>query len=158
MARAMNVVVDGTIYSHQAYGGISRILSATLPLLCDLDPALHVEILTWRDLKQPIPIHPQITQRSMPRIVVPRFRPERVRVLIQLSTNRINWRSQQRVMQKLRADVWHASYYWRPADWRGRVITHFYDLKEELFPQAGSSPILLQQKREAASASDAIVC
>ena len=154
----MNVVVDGTIYSHQAYGGISRILSATLPILCDLEPALHIDLLTWSDLKQPTPQHPQITLRKMPRIVVPRFRPERVRKALERSTRTVNERIRQRHLGVLAGDVWHATYYWKPEQWPGKVITHFYDMKEELFPLPGVNPILLRQKREAAAHSDAIVC
>jgi glycosyltransferase involved in cell wall biosynthesis len=161
----MNVVIDGTIYSHQAYGGISRILSATLPLLCDLDPLLRIELLTWRDLKQPIPVHPQIVARAMPRIVVPRFRPERVRGMIERSTRGVNEFSQERVMGRLDGDLWHSLYYWLPDAWRsgerGRTVVTVHDLKEELFPELAStarSEAFKQQKRDAITGADGVIC
>jgi glycosyltransferase involved in cell wall biosynthesis len=158
----MNVVVDGTIYSHQAYGGISRILSATLPLLCDLDPALRVELLTWSDLKQSTPQHAQIMLRKMPRLVVPRFRPERVRGFIERSTRRVNAGRMQHYIGTLGGgDLWHSLYYDVPPAWRAKTVITVHDLKEELLPDmaAGSrADAFRQQKRDAITRADGVIC
>jgi glycosyltransferase involved in cell wall biosynthesis len=157
----MNVVVDGTIYSHQVYGGISRILSATLPLLCDLDPALRIELLTWSDLKQPTPQHAQIVLRKMPRLVVPRFRPERVRGLIERSTRGVNAGRMQRYIGTLGGDLWHSLYYDLPSTWRAKTLITVHDLKEELFPDVAAGPradAFRQQKRDAITGADGVIC
>ncbi len=156
----LRIALDGVIYSYQQHGGITRMLSSLLPRLLGLDDELQIELWTWTKLAQPLPEHRGLDHRRVRFLPPPRG--ERLAVLhrfLRRLTAAGNERLRRRAVAKSAADVWHATLYWRPPDWRGRVLTTVYDLKEEVFPEQGKhKPDLLRLKRDAILAADHVLC
>lgn len=156
----LRVAVDGVIYSYQQHGGISRILSSVLPRLCALDEDLRIELWSWKKLAQPVPEHRHLTHRRVPSLPTSRkSRPAAVQRFLRRLSARANEQLRRRTVAASDADLWHATLYWHPPGWRGRIVTTVYDLKEELFPQLGERRAeLLRYKRDAILAADHILC
>ncbi len=156
----LRVAVDGVIYSYQQHGGISRILSSVLPRLCELDDDLRLELWSWKKLAQPIPKHQRLIHRRVPSLPTPRrSRPAALQRSFRRLTARVNEVLRRRTVQASNAELWHATLYWHPPAWRGRIVTSVYDLKEELFPELGNRRVeLLRHKRAAILAADHILC
>ncbi len=156
----LRIAVDGVIYSYQQHGGITRILSSLLPRVCALHEELRIELWTWTKLARPIPEHRSLVHHRMRFLPAPRSaRPAVLSRSLRRLTATTNERLRRRAVAKSAAGVWHATLYWRPRDWRGRVLTTVYDLKEEIFPElAGRRSDLLRHKRDAILAADHILC
>ncbi len=156
----LRIAVDGVIYSYQQHGGITRMLSALLPRVCALHDQLRIELWTWVKLARPIPEHRGLTHRRVRCLPAalsagPASLSRVPRRLVAYGNERLR----RRAVAKSAADIWQATLYWRPPDWRGRLLTTVYDLKEEIFPQLAKrrSPFL-RHKRDAIRAADHVLC
>ena len=155
-----SVAVDGVIYSYQRQGGITRMLSAILPRVLELDPELRLELWSWSRQQADIPRHERLHRKRTPYAPVSkRSRPVALQRLLRKATATLNDQIRCRWVQRSRASLWHATLYWRPANWRGAVLTNVYDLKEERFPELGPYPeASLRSRRDAITSADCVLC
>lgn len=151
----MEVVVDGLIYERQRRGGISRMYNEILPLMCDLNSELYVQLWSGANLQQKPPLHCRISSNVFPAFY--RFiRPARLfgnsQSLIRQYTLDFHLQNTNR--------LWHSSYYTIPRRWKGPKLVVFYDMIHEcFFEESGLSPNLPLQsnKKRCAEQADIIV-
>lgn len=153
----LNIVVDGEIYTRQTHGGISRLFNETLPRLCDLETELHLFLLTDGLIRQPLPAHPRIHHRHMPRYELA-LRPGRLwkPVTTAIKTLHRSWWT-----RRAQAQIWQTTYYTLPQRWHGPLVVLVYDLIEERFANLFNRPKddhLRQAKRQCVLAADCVVC
>ena len=147
----MDLVVDGVIYEQQALGGISRIFNEVLPVLCDLDASLRVELRSLDKFRlQRLPAHAHIRPAT-----IPQARPARLmRALAPV------------VQEQLRAGrprraVFHSTYYTTPPLWLGPRVVSAYDTIHVRYADEWSRPddeAFRRLQRRAVRAADAVVC
>lgn len=142
------ITVDGIIYELQAQGGLSRMYSELLPLMCDLEPRLRLRLLVSAGgLLQPLPRHPQITPQTVPRA----GRDGRLFTGL--------WR--QAALGLGRGRIWHSTYYTTPRIWLGPRVVSVADMIHELFPHLFPEPAeeaFRQLKRRCVLGADAVIC
>lgn len=153
----MEVIVDGIIYQLQSNGGISRLFSEILPRMCVIDDSLHLILLTQGQLKQPLPVHPHITHRCVPRLE------------LYLRLGRL-WKSILPIAENLvlklcsglaGKTVWHSTYYTLPEEWNGFSIVTVADMIYERFSDLFNRPSdeqFREQKRHCIQQADAVIC
>ncbi len=131
----VKLIVDGQIYSRQLHGGVTRIIDATLPIACEQNPDLYVEILTSVDLVHPLPEHPNIARTKIPQRT---FRILRLRNLGRRIEPAINKRIYQKTISRHYGTgsgaIWHSFYYQVPKSWSGPVVVTVLDMAYERFP------------------------
>ncbi len=153
----LNIVIDGEIYTRQARGGISRLFNETLPRLCDLETDIRLLLFTDGLLRQPLPTHPHIHHRHMPRYELA-LRPGR---LWQPITNEIKTLHRSWWTRRAQAQIWQTTYYTLPKRWHGPLVVLVYDLIEERFADLFNRPKddrLRQAKRQCILAAERVVC
>jgi glycosyltransferase involved in cell wall biosynthesis len=133
----MNLVIDGLIYTKEAHGGISRLFSEILPRMCDLDPSLTVALFTEKGCPlQPLPTHPQIAHRSVPRLDS-YLRPRRVWKDVGAKAEQVLRRC---CIGSGRSALWHSTFYTLPHKWNGSQVVTFHDLGFQRLPQLFNQP------------------
>lgn len=136
MAESMRVVVDGAIFQAEARGGISRVFHELLPRMCDLDESLTLTLLHRAGaLRQPLPAHPRIHRRRLPRLR--RYlRPGRVwNRLIPGGVRGLEATLDARLVGGGEGEVWHSTYFTLPPEsWRGAQVVTVHDMIYERFP------------------------
>lgn len=151
----MHVVVDGTIFEAQKRGGISRVFQCILPVMCDLDPQLDIELLLARRAGHVQNLHAQIrTRRILPldaRVFgwTPLEQYQRRNLALTLSGPRS------------KASIWHSTYYSRPYLWSGPKVITVYDLIYFRYPENFAAPVdesIRRQMAQTVAAADLILC
>jgi hypothetical protein len=151
----MHVVVDGTIFEAQKRGGISRVFQSILPLMCDLDAQLDIELLLARRAAHVQNLHAQIrTHHILPldaRIFrwTPLEQYQRRNLALTLSGPRH------------KQTIWHSTYYSRPYLWSGPKVITVYDLIYFRYPAYFAAPAdesMRHQMAETLAAADLILC
>lgn len=153
----MNLVIDGVVFCGQTHGGVSRIYAEMLPLICDTDPSVRIELLTQRPPLQAPPVHERIAHRRLPN-VRPYLRPSRL--WAPHLTRCEEWVARLAVGAG-RGRIWHSTYYTTPPAWRGRQVVTVLDMVHELHPDVFADTrgrVFREQKRRAIARADAIVC
>lgn len=153
----MRLVVDGEIFTRQAHGGISRLFVETLPRLCELNPDLDAVIITDGRLRQPVPAHPRIVHRPVPRYET-MLRPGRLFRPLAAALKRRAWAG---FAGSPAQAVWQASYYTPPDRWAGPFAVTYYDLIEERFPEFFDQPhheAVRRRKAACARRADVAIC
>ena len=158
----MRLLVDAIIYQLQGAGGVSRLFTEILPRLCDLEPALQIDLLVDPNaVKQPasqaLPEHRQIRRVDLP--VVDRWlRPA------------LLWRplapKAKRGLRNLRIGrgrdtIWHSTYYTVPDAWAGHQVVTVYDMIHERYPDLFNRPQdeeVRASKRRSVMAADFVIC
>lgn len=131
----MRILLDGTVYSWQRRGGISRIYNEILPRMCDSAPELFIRLLTeTRELAQGLPHHRRIRRSTVPSAKA--LRPKRI------------FRSVQPLLERKLARwwrgtgkgaIWHTTYYTLPERWKGAKLVPVYDLLHFRFAKVFNS-------------------
>lgn len=128
----LNVTVDAVIYQLQARGGISRLYSELLPRLCDQEPELHIDLLSAKNLVQPLPRHAQISPHIVSSLSGARL-PRPLRAAI-------NGVLRQQAIGIGTGRIWHSTYFTRPRLWKGAQVVTIYDMIQELYPNLFAGP------------------
>ena len=151
---AMQVFFDDIIFRLQQAGGISRIYAEVLPLLAALDGDLRLTQVSPQPSPARLPQHPALTVEH-PRLP--------------LGAARLAMRLPWPVLAELEARsvsasadaIWHSTYFYAPAGWRGPRVVLVPDLVQELFPDLFNRPwdrLVRLQKRRAILAADHLLC
>lgn len=152
----MRLVVDGTVFERETPGGIARLFSNILPLLCDLDPKLRIQLFFTKTPRIPYPKHKQISI----------FLPETFQKI--LRPFKLNKSQKLKFQRKLLQiwfgnsckKVWLSTYFTMPPEnWRGKQVVMVHDFIYELFPEyipGGES--VVRQKADAINAADKVIC
>ena len=152
----MKLIIDGVIFENNAFGGIKRIFSNVLPLMCDLDPKLRVVLFFKKTPQSFLPIHPQISYvhfEKMPDYLHP-------------------WHLWQPHYEKIRnhymklrfgndpTSIWLSTYFTRPfTKWHGKEVVFVYDLIYEMYPELlPGSERVIRKKNQAILSADKVFC
>jgi glycosyltransferase involved in cell wall biosynthesis len=126
----VRILSDAIILEEQTAGGISRLYRELFPRLCEIDSTLEVQCFTSGALRQPVPQHARISERTLH---CPSFR-----LLPGSLSARLSWPARKLCLGIAAAgqkdSIWHSTYYTYPAGWRGPSVAIVYDLIYELFP------------------------
>lgn len=152
----MHLVIDGTVFERETPGGIARLFSNVLPLLCDLDPKLRIQLFFTKTPTIPFPNHKQISV-FIPDNVQKILRPFRLANSQRLSFQKIIL---QIWMGSTHRKVWLSTYFSMPPEtWEGKQVVIVHDFIYELFPEyipGGES--VVKQKALAISNADKVIC
>lgn len=153
----MDIVIDGYIYQIQYQGGISRLFTEIIPLMCEIDDSLNIKLLTSGHYLQDIPNHSRVNHYSpfiLNRLPYPnRFTHsvvQNVFGLIEMAYSRDDLKR-----------VWHSTYYTLPKYWGGYKVINVYDMIHEHFPDmfdGASDHRFRERKHRCILDSDAIIC
>ncbi len=150
----MQVVFDDIIFRLQHAGGISRIYSEVLPLLAALGGDLRLTQVSPERSPAGLPRDPRLGL----------FHPTLPRGLGGLAL-RLPWpvlaELEARSVHACPEAIWHSTYYYVPAGWRGPRVVLVCDLVQELFPDLFDRPwdhLVRFQKRRAVLAADHLFC
>ena len=150
----MQVFFDDIIFRLQRAGGISRIYSEVLPLLAAFDGDLRVTQVSPEPSPAGLPCDPRL------RLVHPAL-PRGLGGLVP----RLPWpvlaELEARSAQGSPGAIWHSTYYYVPAVWRGPRVVLVCDLVQELYPDLFDRPwdhFVRFQKRRAILAADHLLC
>lgn len=153
----MEVIVDGIIYQLQYHGGISRLFSAILPRMCEVDETLNVTLLLPGQSQQVLPYHPHIHTRSAPQIE--RFL--QPHLVWQYLTRRPKEWWLRLSIGRTRGKIWHSTYFTMPRMWSGAIVVTVVDMIYELFPHLFNTigaERFRKQKRRCVLNADAVIC
>lgn len=153
----MELVVDPIIYRIQSTGGISRLYREILPRMCDIDPSLHITLLTGGPYQQRLPAHALIDNLNV-------FPLERL-----LRPGRFWWRVAPEVRQHMQAQrigstegkIWQSTYFTSPRNWKGATVVLVADLIYDLFSHqytGARNEWFRSEQRRCIENSDAIIC
>lgn len=152
----MRLVVDGTVFERETPGGIARLFSNILLLLCDLDPKLRIQLFFTKTPRIPYPKHRQLSV----------FLPETFqKILRPFKLNKSQKLKFQRKLLQIwvgnsRKKIWLSTYFTMPPEnWRGKQVVMVHDFIYELFPEyipGGES--VVRQKADAINAADKVIC
>lgn len=156
------LIVDGQIYSYQRYGGVTRIIDTTIPIMCEQKPGLSVEIVTSQDIVHSIPQHPHISRTKIPLRVfrIPRLRSFGRRIEPPIN-RKIYQETIKRHYQTGNGAIWHSLFYQVPKKWSGPVIVTVLDMAFERFAPLFSSTVnrwFVKNKRDSLARADAVIC
>lgn len=152
----MNLIVDGKIYEGNTQGGIARIFSNILPLMCNLDPNLKVFLFTSKTPPISLPIHPQIQHLHL-ETVYKYFRPWRIFSRYYKKIQRAYITARFGSSQK---NIWFSTYFTKPPEnWRGQQVVYVFDMIYELFPELmPNSQMVINNKENAILSADKVFC
>lgn len=151
----MELIIDSVIFENSTQGGIARVFTNVLPLLCNLDPNLSIKLLIRKTPLIPLPMHKQITHINLRKVY--NLRPYRF------------WkpyfkRIQQLILKLLlcntRHKVWFSTYFTRPpSKWKGKEVVLVHDFIYELYPDLmPASKAVIDLKSDAILAADKVFC
>lgn len=150
----MQVFFDDIIFRLQQAGGISRIYSEVLPLLAQCSSGIELFQVSPEPSPAGLPRDPRL------RLVHPTL-PRGVGGL----APRLPWpvlaELEARSVHASPEAIWHSTYYYVPAGWRGPRVVFVCDLVQELFPDLFDRPwdhLVRFQKRRAILAADHLLC
>jgi len=150
----MQVFFDDIIFRLQQAGGISRIYAEVLPLLAALDGDLRLTQVSPRPSPARLRQHPALTVEH-PRLPLGAAR----------LAARLPWpflaELEARSISASADAIWHSTYFYAPAGWRGPRVVLVPDLVQELFPDLFNRPwdrLVRLQKRRAILAADHLLC
>ena len=153
----MEAVVDGIIFETNPYGGVARIYSEIIPLMCSIDPSLRVMLLTSNRSGVDLPAHSHIYHRSFPPIEY-LLHPRRLFWLARRQTRAL---IQQSILRNSLDSIWHSTYYTMPKHWQGPIVVTVYDMIHEyfasLFPGFHNDQFR-RHKQQCVTAADAVIC
>ncbi len=153
----MRLTLDGIIFETQYNGGISRLFATILPLMCELDPSLHITVCLSGRPRHPIPVHPRITTK-------------RILPFDSLLRPRRYWRWAMPTVRGLAlmlaidadtTDVWHSTYFTYPLKRRLPSVVVVYDLIHEKYASLfrSSEVAMLKHSRKRIFAhTDRVIC
>ena len=156
------IAFDGTIYSEQKRGGITRYCTALLQHLSLIEPAAHFKVVTGERLVHELPEGANLEHQPVP---MKRFHgyPERfwkpLRAVI--NENYLTQALQLAAEETSDCRLWHGPYYRIPRAWAGPTIITFHDLAYHLFPDQFSSRkarLFAERQRSCADRADLILC
>ena len=157
MDEKLKVVVDGTVYQWQLYGGISRIYNEILPRICSLNKNLNIIMFTEGPLSQSLPKHPQISHTKIPNLNR-LLRPSRIWLPIIPNIRHLFWKIQ---LGRGHREIWHSAYYTLPNQWKGWKVVTVLDMVHELFPDLFNDPYhdsFREKKKACITKADAVIC
>lgn len=153
---ALCLIIDGTVFERETPGGIARLFSNTLPLLCDLDPKLKIQLFFTKTPRIPYPKHKQISV-FLPETVQKILRPFKFNTPQKLKFQR---KFLQIWLRNSRDKFWLSTYFTTPPEnWQGKQVVMVHDFIYELFPAyipGGES--VVRQKALAISGADKVIC
>jgi glycosyltransferase involved in cell wall biosynthesis len=153
----MKIIVDGTIYGIQRYGGINRVFNEILPRICYFDKNIRIRL-----------IYPF----SRNRLILPKYKNIAlcgVPVLGRKSSqsiahtfNKISYSLLSKIyFAGFKDAIWHSTWYSLPAKYiKGPYIVTVYDMINEKYPELvvkNNNEILYKKKQSILSAA-AIIC
>ena len=156
-SQALHLVVDALVYQLQSHGGITRLYNELLPRLCDMDPEARVDLLSRGWERQPLPVHPRIAVRGVPKIEL-LLRPGRLwRPVVEPIKRCI----MHRMASNAGGNTWLSTYYTFIPRWHGRQVVMVYDMIHELMPDLAGDRYgnqIRMRKRACLAAADAVIC
>lgn len=151
----MQLIVDGTIFEKNTFGGIARIFKNILPLICDLDPKLKIVMFFTKSPKLPYPQHKQISTVFLND--VQKLRPWRIWKPYHQNAKHfyLKWR-----LGSTTKSIWVSTYFTMPPEyWKGTQVVWIYDLIYELYPDIlFNSATEIESKQKAILAADKVFC
>ena len=128
-----------------------------LPRMCDIDPALKIDLLVSNDPLQPLPTHSRIKKINL------------------ISTNASSFQERlwenfrRRAKEKLKKNldssadgkIWHSTYYTQPDQQYGAQVVTVYDMIYELYPEIFrgiGSDKFRDAKKQCILNADAVIC
>lgn len=148
----MRLIVDSIIYSTPLpSGGVERVFNELLPRMCDLDPSLSIDFVTYWQLKQQLPSHSRIRHHDISSVPRPkRFWGPVYRELFYTLH-----------LQRGRGALWHSTAYTYPKLWFGKQVVTVHDMiperYRELFPNIQQNRVQ-GRKHECVQSADAVIC
>ncbi len=153
----MQVTIDGIAFESQTHGGLSRLYSEILPRMGDIDPALHIELLSANRIRRPLPIGPHIDYgKILPLEKV--LKPSQAFGLARLRVRDLALDLRQ---YEDETGIWHSTFFTRPRKWRGPVVVTVLDMIHERFPELFTgwhNDYFREKKRQEILNADAIIC
>lgn len=152
----MRLVVDGPVFERETPGGIARLFANVLPIQCDLDPKLRVQIFFSKTPKIPYPKHKQISL-FFPETVQKILRPFKLSKSQKLSFQK---KCLQIWMGNTHNKIWLSTYFTLPPEnWQGKQAVMVHDFIHELFPEhLPGGERVVKQKADAINAADIVIC
>lgn len=153
----MHLAIDGIIFELQDRGGISRIFTTILPLMCDLDPDLQITVYFARRPRYRLPAHPRIqTQLLLPltRILRPRRYWKRIIPVVRSLALAFG-------VNRRENTVWHSTYFTYPLGRTLPNVVTIYDLIYEKYPELfdpNDVKAHLAAARRALNTADRVIC
>lgn len=152
----MNLVVDGVIFELNPIGGVARMFNNILPMMCDIDPTLRIQLLFTKTPNFRYPEHKQIFT----------FFPDRAYNLMRpwklwKPYRKVAINALQRMwVGKTAHKIWFSTYFSRPSSgWKGSEVVMVHDLIYELFPELMPySDLIISQKKESINSADKVFC
>jgi glycosyltransferase involved in cell wall biosynthesis len=121
--------------------------------MCEMDNSLQIDLLTEGRPQQALPEHPRIAPRAI--LPVSRYlRPKRlwspiIPPIRQLMRTLWTGRGE--------GQIWHSTYYTRPAHWQGIRLVTVHDMIYERFPEAFKDDQFRDEKRRCILESDIVI-
>jgi glycosyltransferase involved in cell wall biosynthesis len=153
----MKVIVDGIIYQHQVFGGISKIYNAILPRMCEMDSTLELSIFHTSKPLQSIPEHASIHQIRLPAIEY-FFRPHRYLYKLGYSAR---MQLAKNYFKNYTNTIWHSTYFTHISEWSGPLLITVYDMIYERYHNIFNQPFddyIRKQKRKCILNADVVIC
>jgi glycosyltransferase involved in cell wall biosynthesis len=151
----MDLIIDGAIYRIEKKGGISRVFDNIIPLLCQLDTDIKVQMLKKGDFIKPIPLHQQIS------ILDPYkwdqfIRPWRVWRKAYPAIH--NFLTRQ-LLGNTQDKIWFSTYYTPPpVHWKGKQVVLVYDFVYEMYKDLmPNNARVINNKRNAILNADRVI-
>lgn len=152
----MRLVVDGTVFERETPGGISRLFTNVLPLLCNLDSKLRIQFFFMKTPGIPYPTHKQIA------VYLPKTIQKYLRLFRLTKSQKLSFQKKflQIWLQNTQKKVWLSTYFTLPPEyWRGKQVVMVHDFIYELFPNyipGGES--VVRQKALVIYGADKVIC
>lgn len=158
----LKVTFDGSIYTYQIHGGITRCYDELLPRICSLQPAVEITFLTTRTRRHSLPRHPGIKELSLPDMSFRIPWPRPILRRIEPPLGRAAFSASVLLSCGVgEGSIWHSPSYRLPSRWRGPTVVTLHDMAPELFPEIYSSPSHQWHRRLKAQClrrADLVIC
>jgi glycosyltransferase involved in cell wall biosynthesis len=131
----LQIVVDGSVFNLQPYGGISNAFNETLPRICELNADVDIYLV----------LRPQIVSRNIPehlrikKIIIPPINTLRPRRIWRYFTSpSLNHFYKKQIITCFVSDrkrtIYHSTYFETMPGWHGPQVVSVYDLIHEKYP------------------------
>ncbi|MFH2101996.1 MAG: glycosyltransferase family 1 protein [Chloroflexota bacterium] len=157
----LQIVVDGSVFHLQPYGGVSNIYNETLPRICDIGTDVLVYLVLQPQLvSRKIPEHSHIKRISIPPLYT--LKPWRIWRYFTSPSLHLFYKKQviNFHVGHIKKTIYHSTYYETIPDWHGPQVVSVYDLIYEKFFDFFSENIgpEMKKKAEAIQSADWLLC
>lgn len=157
----LQIVVDGSVFHLQPYGGVSNIFNETLPRICSLNDDVFIYLVLQSQLiSRRIPEHSRIKNIFIPPIYT--FKPWRIWHYFTSSSINLFYKKQvlHYYVGNTKKTIYHSTYYETMPIWSGPQVVSVYDLIYEKFYNFFAENIdpEIEKKARAIRAADWLLC